>query len=168
MAWPFSVALSTELCGPRTVLDLLPPASRGCRGFRLSGGLVGRWRADTILLSWKSRTVWGMKAECKWDTQILLLSPMCPEVALGSKGARTGGWSHLGLAWPLAAASALNSPHSLGVRGPGWCQPGPSPRLTALSQGRLPAGWERSPGSLPLPWHTGAQRLCCTSQENGP
>lgn len=59
---------------------------------------------------------------------------------------------------------ALIPSYSLGARGPGRYQP----KLTALSQGQLPAGQGRSPESLPLPWHISAQRLCCTSQENGP
>lgn len=70
------------------------------------------------------------------------------------EGRETGSRSHL-----LLFLLTLLEPGDLG---------GTSPKLTALSQGQLPAGQGRSPESLPLPWHISAQRLCCTSQENGP
>lgn len=90
----------------------------------------------------------------------------------GSGGKRDRQRGCTGLALPLAAASrgcsALILPYSFGAKGAGWCHPGMRLRFTTLSQDQLPTGWGKSPGSLPLPWHTGARRLCCTSQENGP
>lgn len=71
---------------------------------------------------------------------------------------------HLGLAVSLKASQFLFPLISL-VAG-AWAVV--SPRLIALFQGQLPEVLGRSLGSLPLPWHTSAQRLCCTSQENGP
>lgn len=83
----------------------------------------------------------------------------------------TGSWVW-GIALPLEAALGATvlsfPPYSFGTMAAGWYHFGTRLKFTILSQGQLPAGWERSPGSLPLPWHTGAQRLCYTSLENGP
>lgn len=175
MAWPLGVAEGWT----HTLLSPFFPLQVGelarLQSDDASVGLEGR--SSLLLLTmtplpWEDRT---QACGCRWSGDgTLKFSSLPPCVwrsfrkprgqqAAGSARAWQCPWKqHVG-ATPLSS-----TPYSLGAEGPGWCHPGTRLRLTTWSQGQLPAGWGRSPGSLPLPWHTGARRLCCTSQENGP